>query len=519
MRKVSTENKNTNNATETLEQIYQNDKQSFDNFVDGKCKTLDFSQLKRLVLSELALNRSIYDQKICGFSRKQIMLMCQYPERYGRGILRLMNYVYLKSGYMRRLIDYFSNMSVLNYYVDTEALNTGIFKVKDSTLKNNYIKYCAQAGKYNLSNNIHDITQRMLLNDVCFAYMVETDFDISYFFLDPMCCEIQKIINGNVLEFAVNRSKLTSGYFKTLPAPLQDLINRSYDESPNNLVSIPYENSFCVKYNTNFLYLFPPFFPMIADILLIDEYKELAKSQAINDAYKLLVLKIPTKDGELTMGDPITMPFVDTALQVVQENIGVLPVPFDVEDIEFSSSNPDDRDKVDDATNWMYSATGVSRAILDSSSSGSELTLSITNDSGDIFRIYRMLENWIDLQQKLRGFIYSSYRFVYKILDMTIFNRSDVVDMELKLAQNGLPNKARLCASSGMSPNAMLGNTVVENLFGDVFESWKPLATSYTASGTEDDNGAGRDQLDDADLSESGERTRENDTNLKENRI
>ena len=479
---------------------------------------MDFSALKRLVLSELALNRSIHTQKICGFSRKQITNMCLYPERYGKHILRLMEYVYLKSGYMRRLIDYFSNMPVLNYYVDTEVLNAGIFAVKDKTLKGNYIKYCAQASKYNLGNNIHDVNRRLYLNDACFAYVVETETDMSYFFLDPRYCEIRKLVNGNIYEFAINRSLLTSSYFATLPAPLQELLNHSYEVSENNLVDIPYENAFCIKYNSNFLHLFPPFFPMIADILLIDEYKELAKSQAVNDAYKLLVLKIPTKDGELTMGDEVTLPFIQTALDVVQENIGVLPVPFDVDDVEFSGSNSDDRDKVEDATNWMYSSTGVSRSILDSSSSGSELNLSITNDSGDIFRIYRMLENWVNLQQKLRGHIYGSYQFVYKILNITIFNNRDVIDEELKLAQNGTPNKAKLCAASGISPTALIGNTLMENAFSDLFESWKPLSTSYTQSAS-DDNSAGRTSLDDKDLSESGEKTRENDTNLPENRI
>lgn len=502
---------------EMLTQIYEKDKQSFDDFVASKKKTMDFSELKRLVLSELTLKKSIRPHKICGFTRQQIINMTTSPERYGKSILKLMDYMYQKSGYMKRLIDYFSNMALLNYHVDTEALNIGILKVKDTTLKNNYIKFCAQASKYNLSNSIHDILKKMFLNDACFAYVEETDLDVSYFFLDPRYCEISKVANGNMYKFAVNRSLLTNSYFSTLPQPLQELIESSYEVTQNNLVDIPYENSLCIKYNTHFLYLYPPFFSMIADILLIDEYKDLAKSQAVNDAYKLLVLKIPTKDGELTMDDAVTTPFISTALQVVQENIGVLPVPFDTESVEFSGSNADDRDKVEDATNWMYSNVGVSRSILDSSSSGSELNLSIINDGGDIFRIYRMLENWVALQQKLRGFIYSSYQFVYKIPNITIFNQKDVIDEELKLAQNGLPDKSKLCAVSGISPTALIGNSIMENVFRDIYDGWKPLSTSYTA--TNDNNEGGREQLDDKSLSESGEKTRENDTNNPDNRI
>ena len=239
-------------------------------------------------------------------------------------------------------------MPKLNFYIDKEVTDYSFFKVSENVYKKNYIKYASQASKFNLSNNIHDITKRMYLNDVCYAFVIETDLDISYFFLDPRYCEIRKLVNGNVYEFSINRSLLSNSYYETLPLELQRLLEESKNISLNNLVDIPYKNGFCVKYNNNFLHLFPPFFPMIADILLIDEYKDLAKSKAVNDAYKLLVLKIPTKDGELTMDENQMYPYIDTALKVVQENIGVLPYPDNVESVEFSSSNSDDRDKVAD---------------------------------------------------------------------------------------------------------------------------------------------------------------------------
>lgn len=445
--------------------------------------------------------------------------MCQYPERYGTQILKLMDYMYQKSGYMRRLVDYFSNMPKLNYYIDTEVTDVSFFKVSENTLKKNYIKFASQSSKFNLSNNVHDITKRMYLNDVCFAFIVETDLDISYFFLEPRYCEIRKIVNGNIYEFAINRSLLSSTYYDTLPSELQKLLEQSKELSKNNLVDIPYENGFCIKYNNNFLHLFPPFFPMVADILLIDEYKDLAKSKAINDAYKLLVLPVPMKDGEITMDEKMLTPYVQTACDVVQENIGVLPYPGEVKSVEFSSSNSDDRDKVSDAVSQMYANQGVSEALMSGASSGSELKLSITNDSGDIFRIYRMLENWISLQMKLRNYIYSSYQFVYKIMDITIFNQTDIIDEELKLSQASLPNKSKLCAASGFSPTAMLGNTIVEGIiFKDIFDMWNPLKSSYTTSGDDSDEG-GAPTKNIGDLSASGERTKENDTNNPDNRI
>lgn len=494
------------------------DEQSFDNFTSSKTKTMDFAAIKRLILNEMQLNKSLRSQRILGFSRQQIISMATNPERYGSQILKLMDYMYQKSGYMRRLVDYFSNMAKLNFYIDTEATDIGFFKVNENTLKKNFIKFSAQASKFNLSNSIHDIAKRLYLNDVCYAFVTETDLEISYFFLDPRYCKIEKLVNGNIYGFSINRSLLSSSYYDTLPNELQMIIENSKELSLNNLVDIPLENGFCIKYNNNFLHLFPPFFPMIADILLVDEYKDLAKSKAVNDAYKLLVLPIPMKDGELTMDDSSLSPYVSTALQVVQENIGVLPYPGEVKSVEFSSSNSDDRDKVSDATSQMYANQGVSEALMSGASSGSELKLSITNDSADIFRIYRMLENWIALQMNIRGHIYPTYKFVYKILDITIFNQTEVIDQELKLAQASTPNKFKLCAASGMSPTAMFGNTMTENAFANIFNMWNPLKSSYTTSTDGGDEG-GAPPKDDAQLSIQGEQTRENDGNLKDNRI
>ena len=361
----------------------------------------------------------------------------------------------------------------------------------------------------------------MYLNDACFAFVVETDLDICYYYLDPAYCVITGYVNANIFKFAIDRSLLNSSYYETLPYELQQLLESSKEWQKSNLVDVPLECGFCLKYNNKFVHLFPPFFPAIAKILLIDDFEDLAKTKAINDAYKLLVLKIPTdKDGNLTMDDKQLYPYIDTALKVVQENIGVLPYPDDVVAVEFSSSNSDDRDKVADATSQLYKELGISESLMSASSSGSELKLSITNDSGDIFRIYRMLENWVNLQMKLRGFIYSSCQFIYRIIDTTIFNQSEVIDQELKLSQASIPNKFKLAASAGFSPSAVLGNTIVENeIFKDIFDIWQPLKSSYTQSGDGSTDEGGRPTKDDGDLAPSTETQRENDSNNVENRI
>lgn len=499
-----------------ISEQYESDKLSAEQTLSGEKKTFNYNAFKRLILADLVRNGTFTspDNTICGFCRENIICMAEHPERYGKSILKLSNYMYLKSGYYKRLIDYFANQAKHNYTIDT---NIKSYEANLAELQEKYLAFASDASKYRLKSEINNIMKRLYKNDVCYAFLVERNNEISYFYLDPMFCNISTIADGGVFQFYINVgtkiSRNLNTYIQTLPKELVNIINTNTDEQGRCF--IPFDKSLCIKYNNDFLFPFPPFFMMIADILTVDDYKDLAKAQSINDAYKLLTMKIPTKDGEITLDDGLISAFTSVVLDTVQNNIGVITTPFDMKTEEFSSSSADDRDTVSDAVSWAFKNVGVSEALMSGASSGSELKLSVLNDSGDVFRIYRMLERWIALQLKMRKHNYKDFSFSYKILDMTIFNETDVRDAELKAAQSGLPNKFRLSAAYGLSPEAVLGNSAVENtIFKDVFDNWQPLKTSYTQSSDE----AGRPMKDDTEISEITETQRDNDSNNTDNR-
>ena len=213
---------------------------------------------------------------MCGFTRDQILRMAQYPEQYGKGVVRLSQYMYLKSGYYKRLIDYFTDMAVINWTVDLILKDT---KINEKTIQSNYYKYVDQVNKFKLENRISDIMKKLFIEDICFGFVTETETDISIYWIDSKYCEIKSIVNGNVYQYAINRSLLTDSYFSTLPLELQELLKESKKTSLNNMVMIPYENSLCLKYNNDFIYPYPALFQIIISILDIDDYKDLAKAK------------------------------------------------------------------------------------------------------------------------------------------------------------------------------------------------------------------------------------------------
>mgnify|MGYP006922436323 CR=1 FL=1 len=76
------------------------------------------------------------------------------------------------------------------------------------------------------------------------------------------------------------------------------------------------------------------------------------------------------------------------ACAILPERFGVIPSPMDLQLIESKSTISDDKNKVEQAVDNYYGEAGVSKALISSASSGSELKLSMKVDSSDIYRIY-----------------------------------------------------------------------------------------------------------------------------------
>lgn len=520
--KIESENKETIQSAD-VQAHYQADKENVEKFLNHESPTFSFASLKRLALSELSYKGAFKYNRICGFTRRQIINMVQNPERCGSQIIRLSRYMMLKSGYYKKLIDYFVNMAVINWTVDLEPKTIKVYNPDEKMTKQirtNYYKYVAQVNKFKLDNRITDIVRRLFVEDACFGYIVENDIETSIYFLDSSYCEIRKNVGGNVFGYAINRSLIDSNIYETLPSQLQELIEQARETSLNNLVNVPYENSLCLKYHNDFTYLYCPFFGLIGDILMIDDYKDLAKAKTESDAYKLVYFKIPTNDeGQISMGDEIVVPFVEMAKGIVPETWGVVPSPMNLQLIESKSTASDDTNKTQEAVENYYGEAGVSKALISSASSGSELKLSMKVDSSDIYRIYKQIEAWMDLQMKLRGYIYADYQFAYNIMPTTIYDVNDNIDLQLKLAQASVVNKGKLAASSGINTAKMLGNTIIENkLFKDVFDMWQPLKSSYTMSNNSSDEG-GRPTKSETEISEITQNTHDNDGNNSDNRV
>lgn len=100
--------------------------------------------------------------------------------------------------------------------------------------------------------------------------------------------------------------------------------------------------------------------------------------------------------------------------------------------------------------------------------------------------------------------------FKVTFLDTSPYNRVETSDRYLKAAQFGLPTVSYYCAANGISQDEMDGLNFLEDDILHIKERFTPLQSSATQSSTDTGTGdAGRPQKEAGELTEEGERTRE----------
>ena len=497
----------------------EGDKAKIDEFLSGKTSSFDVKAFKRIVLTQLTYDGLIANNKICGFTKEQIANMAQNPEKHGKQILKLSNFMYIKSGYYKRLVNYFANMPKGECWtVDMETKSEAFEDVDIKTIKRNFLKYVSLCNSFKLEYEISKIFLNAFLNDACFGYIVESDSDNFIYYFKPECCEIIGTVNGMpMFGFKPNLIKRYGDDLNTYPPEIQDLILNGKPDKYGR-IAVPYEKSFCIKYHEMFSYLYPPLFPLIKEILNIEDYKSLEKTKVENQIYKLLALEIPTNDdGEITLGDSMVTDFSVLAKETVSDSIGILPSPFKVTPVEFTNNNTNEINNVQNAIDEAFSEIGVSQSLMAGSTSGSELKISIEIDAADTYRILKAISKLVNFHCKVRGSVYSSYGFSFRLLEVTNINQEDRADSELKFTQASFPNKFEVMATKGVNPARVIGNGFIENTVLKLGQDWTVLQSAYTTAGGTSEGG--RPEMDDTKVTEGTEQQKANESNKTENRI
>lgn len=498
---------------------YDKDVKSFEETERGK-HPLDLGVFKRLMIHDLCADTTVLrDYKIGPYSLERIEDAIKNPASYSNLIIGVSRYLMNVSQFYMRLNMYLAKMGLFNYMIDIYDVKVNELdsEEKKKKLRDSYAAVCSEFEKMGFKHEMSKIMNVLITEDLYCGLIFEDTSDFFISKLNPAICKIKQLQDG-VYNFKVRLSGIDPLEIGSYPEFFQQayLDYRNGVDHKSGWYVPPAEKQICFKLNESCLYPMPLFIALVKDILDLDVYKKLKMQKARVDNYKAIVIEIPIDEDAVDkplLTDETLAVFAEMNKANMPDDVGLIHAPGKATAVSFKD-NTNNANNLSDAIKNIYDNAGVSSEMFNSSSSGTAFKLSLENDAAIIYRFYRQCERLFTRFIKLRKYNKTAFKFALRIHDSTVFNRYDVADAFLKGAQNGEPFKLDYGVALGKSPSRIIGATILENDILSLHTKFVPLATSYTSTSEEIMGGRPTNESQGEDLSESGEITSDNETNL-----
>jgi hypothetical protein len=381
-----------------------------------------------------------------------------------------------------------------------------------------YNKALDWLNKFDIKYEFSNIMQTLILEDVGFYYIRENKDKVT---LQRMPTDYCKIVDQTELgyQYAFNMV-----YFMRPGVSLEAFapeFKNYYEEFENGDKSVsfywrdlPPEKAFVFKWDENFAGIIPVLIGLYLDTVEIEEFKQIFKSSAAFENWKILFQKIPMRQGDKAdkndfLIDPdIAGKFQSLIKQSLPTGTSVISSPMDIEAINFEQSQ-NRNNIVGFASQNFFETAGVSPLLFGKGTDSSAgLNQSILVDENFVTRMYNQFARFINFNlSKLTG----KYRFVVEFLNSTKFNQQQQIDNAIKTVPYGMPVDL-LAHAQGLKPGNLDNLVMLENMRG-IKDKMRPLTSAHTQSGKD----AGREPKSENDLSSSGVSTRDNEGNANKN--
>ena len=506
----------TKNVSIYTETDYKNDQSKFNKSVkDGK---LDLTSFQRLMVNDICKHTSIIENGCIGdISMHDVELALKCPKQGWKILCELSSQLMRISPHYFRMNNLYSNMALFCWWID-------LYDVKDNVRIDNIKKtYSALAAKLESMNLKHEFSKIMKVipyQDIYCGLVFENQSDFFFQQIDYKICELYQIQDG-LYNFRINLGKIDATNLSAYPDYVQQAFIDLRDGTINANIngqwySPPADKQICLKLNSQWAFPYPILIGLIKDILDLDVYKKLKLQSARTDNYKAIAVEVPIDEN--TVDKPLLTPetlgiFAEINRESMTDDIGLLhTLGSGATPISFKDSN-NTRNNVSDAVDEIYNSSGISKEMYNGSSSGTALTFSIENDSGFIYGLYRQFERWVNRLIKIRKYNKPTFKFLFYLVDVTIFNRDNVSKRYKEAASLGASVIDKWLATLDMTPSRTLGSFILHKDIFDFQNNFIPLQSSFNSSM---DNEVGRptNESQGKTLDESGEKTKDLDSNI-----
>lgn len=498
------------------ESDYKKDQDKFEKSI--KTGKLDLNNFQRLMLRDICTNTSVIETGCIGdVKMSDIELALRYPKQGWKILLAASNELMRISPHYYRMNSLYSNMALFCWWID-------LYDVKDSaktdTIKKAYSALAAKLESMNLKHEFSKIMKVIPYQDIYCGLVFENSSDFFFQQIDYRICELYQVQDG-LYNFRIDLTQIEAKNLSAYPTYVQkayiDLRDGNLNTSINGKWYMPpADKQICLKLNSQWTYPYPILISLIKDILDLDVYKKLKLQSARTDNYKAIAVEVPI--DESAVDKPLLTPdtlyiFAEMNRESMSDDIGLLhTLGSHATPISFKDSN-NTRNNVSDAIDELYNSSGITKELYNGSSSASAVGYSIENDSGYIYGLYRQFERWMNRFIKIRKYNKSTFKFFFSILDMTIFNRKDVTARYKDAIALGIPVIDKYMSTLDLTPSRTLGAYITHESIFDFRNHCIPLQTAYNSSVDGNENGRPTAESKGEALSESGEKTRDLDSN------
>lgn len=487
----------------------------------AKFAQMSFANLKKNIIQDLINNRneSIIYRK---YTKDKIVDMLGSPQKYEKEIRELSGFIYLVSSHYRRLVDYYSTILLYNYSIIPTKLT--VKPPKKTEYKNDFFYVVNECEKYNLKHEATKAIKVAIRDGVYFGLEYETE---DSYYIKPFDSRYAKIssIEDGVFKFSVDMAYFMGKEY-LLPMYGTNFIN-AYDaykgnskkniKANKNLKWFEPDNGICLKCDeSDPIYSLPFFTGLLLSVFDIEDYKMLQKAKTENDNYKVLSAKMDTDENGVPLMDfEIAQKYYGQMAQNLPDGIGLLMSPFEVQDFSFQNSTASDKSNVVLAEESFWTGAGTSSLLFGSTkaTSSASLTLSVKPDEAISFAILQQFERFFNKKIKLMN-LKNSFKLSFS--NQSIFNSDEIINRLSKASMYGVPSKMQYASALGMSPSDVIGMSYIEDdILGLGKKTWvNPLVSSSVQSGNPTDDGGRPSNVSQGEgLTESGEQTKENDSN------
>lgn len=422
----------------------------------------------------------------------------------------LSNYLYNTNPIYKTNIAYLANLPKYAWKLSINSLGSR----KKYWTNDIYEDAVIYIDNMNLEHEMLKVLFTSLKEDWFYGYEIESD--ISYFILplDPKYCRSYGFEDGvRTFEFNFSFFDSNKDLISSYPKEFQLKYEMYKDkQTDSNWIEIDSKKSICIKINEEIPYGIPYFASSIPSLLDLEFYNELKKDRAENDNFLLLHQRIPIDDksgdiDKMLLSGDVASQFHQNADESLPKGVSLITSPMPIEAVKTEKSK-NDNDYVVQGYRDVYTNLGTSQFLFNSDKNTSiGIAKGVVVNEQIVIRFLRQVERWINRKLKFK---FPSQRFKFKFLDVTSFNQQEVVDRLLKLAQNGFPERMDVASANGTNPFEFLNDITLEEALGMV-DKLVPLKTSHTQSGDDSDEG-GRPTSSDDELSDSGQQSRDRDS-------